>query len=121
MRIMLVEDHELTRSTIGRLLTALGHYCVEVESANAALALVSSESFEAILLDFELADVDGVQFVEELERLEVSTPIILCSGHSTEYLEKRVTSYPVHAILQKPFGLDDLRQAFSSLVESKKT
>jgi len=68
IRLLLVDDHTLFREGLARLLEAesglqlMGHY----SSANEALAAINLDSVDVVLLDFDLGETQGLQFLREV-------------------------------------------------------
>ncbi len=59
LRVLLVEDNPLNRVFLIRLLETRGVIVTEADNAMAALALAANQSFDLILMDLHLPDIDG--------------------------------------------------------------
>ncbi|MBP7693324.1 MAG: response regulator [Anaerolineales bacterium] len=77
--LLLVDDDDVLRRILGRLLSQTGHTVVEAEDGAGALAGAAREAFDAILLDVMMPDMDGYALTRRLrERPETqATPILL--------------------------------------------
>jgi two-component system response regulator MprA len=108
MRILLVEDEVKVARFVARSLQAEGH-AVEiaghVEAARAALAV---DSFDLIVLDLMLPDVDGVTFCRELRARGDPTPVLMLTARDA--VKDRVQGLDSGAddYLTKPFALEEL-------------
>ena len=78
--ILLVDDDESFRLTLGEdLRLSEGIITVEAKSGTEALSLVKGKSFDAILLDVGLPDMDGRDVCRVMRRSGVKSPIIILS------------------------------------------
>lgn len=67
MRILYVEDHAKFRAAVvTQFLTA--HQVTVAETLAEARALLPSEAFDVVLLDFDLPDGKGIELLEEIQR-----------------------------------------------------
>lgn len=91
LRVLLVEDHQSTRESTARILRDEGIHVVEAEDGASARALMLEDSFDAILLDMMLPDLDGREL---LKNLRVNRPpklkgvLVLTGDLTAERLEE---------------------------------
>ena len=81
------EDRTLVRRLLGRTPGTEAFSVVEAASGQEGLALVGEHEPDCILLDYNLFDLTGIEFVAELQEQvgeEVTTPIIMLTGQSSE-------------------------------------
>jgi two-component system CheB/CheR fusion protein len=83
LRILLVEDHHSTHTTLAELLTERGHAVSEAESLAQARALAKANKFDLVICDLGLPDGRGYDLMRELKR-ESSLPGIALSGYGME-------------------------------------
>jgi PAS domain S-box-containing protein len=76
---LIVEDTATNRRILETQLKAWGLATVSVSSAVEALKLLGEQSFDVILLDHQMAEVDGVTLAREIRR-RIKTPLILLSS-----------------------------------------
>ena len=84
--ILVVDDNRAKRVAIEAVLAPLGHTIVEVDSGEAALRAVMSQTFAVILMDVQMPLMDGYE-AAKLIRMRVQcehTPIIFITAHSAE-------------------------------------
>ncbi len=115
-RVLLVEDDPGARESVKLLLLIDRHVVAEANQGTEALDLFAKEPFDLVILDYAMPGMRGSELAQRLKRLAPWVPILMISA----YLEKlSPADKPVDAVLGKPFGIDDLRQAVASLVESR--
>ena len=62
-RILVVDDADLDRLTLRRILEASGHRVTEAADGREGLTLISRQEFDLVLLDITMSDVDGFAFL----------------------------------------------------------
>src|SRR5687767_13594336 len=86
LRVLLVDDDEVDRLAVTRLLRkthfdAIVHECTDPASA---LAAVSSGGFDCVLLDYNLPGTDGLSLLRELRARSETVPVIALTGQGGE-------------------------------------
>jgi len=117
-RILLVDDEQDIRRTLGRLLSDSG-YVVETAANGAdALALVNAQRPDLLVLDFAMPGMSGLDVAKAVRGRYPTLPILFMSGFAdTKTLE---TEMPAARLLRKPFGNDELHAAIRrSLIDKR--
>ena len=110
MRILLVDDDPIARESIKLLLRIDRHNVTEAKDAEEAQKLFRQNVFDLVISDYFMPNTLGNELAVNLWRISPSTPFLMVTG----YYEKLVNSgVPVDAILAKPFGPHELRQAIA--------
>jgi len=65
-KILLVDDNPLVLEMMGRALTREGYYCMLAQSAEQAMVLLNKEIPDIILSDYEMPDINGFDFRQQL-------------------------------------------------------
>jgi len=81
-KILVVDDHPTTRLKLSLGLQKQGHTVAEAENGVQALEILRSDSFDLLLLDIVMPEMDGYQVLEEMKR-DVKmrdTPVIVISA-----------------------------------------
>ncbi len=88
LHILIVDDDELDRRVARRALLAsdLGVEITEVGLGAEALARLTSQAFDAVLLDFRFPDADGLEILREARARGITIPIIMLTGYGDEML-----------------------------------
>jgi DNA-binding response OmpR family regulator len=84
-RLLLIDDDKALRQSLVEQLRLVEDFeCREADCGKAALDIVASERFDAVLLDIGLPDMDGREVCRLLRRAGVSAPIIMLTGADTD-------------------------------------
>ncbi len=109
MRILLVEDHDDTRTVLSRLLARLGYHVTPASGVKAALLLLDCFAFDALVSDIGLPDGDGFALVAEAKkRMRFRTTIAVTVLGSDADRERGYKAGFDH-YLTKPLNLAKLR------------
>src|SRR5262249_33489446 len=71
VRTLVVEDNPINQLVVQRLLEKDGHVCTSVGSGREALDRTTSEPFDAVLMDIQMADLDGLETTQILRGREL--------------------------------------------------
>ena len=117
LHILLVEDHEHTRTIMARLLRRDGHEveavgtCREARQAAEAGASEGARPFQAIISDLGLPDCSGLDLVSEIRALFPEINAVAVSGYGTDDDLRKTAEAGFNHHLVKPIGLEALRRA----------
>lgn len=116
MRILVVEDNR-TSSALIRELLVLDRHAVEIcDSGIAALERLTRESFDVLLLDYNLGDMDGTQVLRTYRFGRVdAAPAIFLTADATAQTTARLLEAGAAGIVHKPVTRASLRDALARL------
>ena len=81
-RILVIDDEIAIRRILKEILEHEQYQVDVAESAIEALPLVKENEYDAILCDIKMPQMDGIEFLEETQKI-CDAPIIMISGHGT--------------------------------------
>ena len=83
---VLYVDDEQNLLDIGKIfLEKCGHFSVDtITSAHGALSLIQSKNYDAIVSDYQMPDMDGIEFLREIRGSGNTIPFILFTGRGRE-------------------------------------
>jgi DNA-binding response OmpR family regulator len=115
VRFLLVEDERRVASFIARSLRE-NSYAVDVaDSGEKALGLVTQATYDLILLDIRLPNLNGIEVCREIRDAGIETPVLMLTARSL--VEQRVEGLDAGAddYLSKPFALAELHARVRAL------
>jgi DNA-binding response OmpR family regulator len=119
--ILVVDDDKQVREYLSNVLGNVGGFSVEVvETAEGALQKIRSATFDLVLVDLKLPDMDGLQLITEIVSFKPETLTVLITGHGSidsavEAMKRGASDY-----LTKPFDLDDTLARLRRVLLEKK-
>jgi two-component system chemotaxis response regulator CheY len=122
MRLLVVEDSSLLRKMFGLAFPQQLHELRQAENGREAIALLGEAvtAYDAVLLDLQMPDMNGVEFIRAIRRLPIHgrTPIVLTTAEPDDSeLLQAATSLGVAAVVKKPWTPQLLRQAVQQLLD----
>lgn len=108
MHLLIVEDDRTIAENLYDYLEARGHQCDYADSIAAASALLARSAFDALVLDRNLPDGDGLALARRLRTEGRATPILVLTARDT--LEDKLLGFEAGSddYLVKPFALQEL-------------
>jgi DNA-binding response OmpR family regulator len=116
MRILLVEDHCDTAESLARLLRRDGHVVQTAALADEALRASGSATFDLLISDIGLPDLDGWELLGRIRRHR-DLPAIALSAFTTDEDEARSRAAGFTAHLHKPLHFGLLRKIITGIAE----
>jgi CheY-like chemotaxis protein len=117
-RVLLAEDNPVNRKLAIRLLEKHGYSVVAVEDGRAAVAAWEEASFDVILMDVQMPEMDGFQATAEIRRRETvtgaHTPIVAMTAHALKGDEERCLAAGMDRYLAKPIRAAELFSVIES-------
>jgi PAS domain S-box-containing protein len=119
LRVLLVEDNPINQVVTVRMLERLGHSVVVAGNGAQALTVLDEASFDLVLMDIQMPEVDGYMATAEIRRREVLTgghlPIIALTAHTRPEDRERCRATGMDGFLAKPFRGAELAAALEKL------
>jgi len=112
-RVLIVDDHEVVRSGLCRLLDAEPDLEVVADtgSGHEAVRLCRTERPDLVLLDYGLPDLDGLETTRQIAEDNPKTRILVLTMHDNEEYATRVIRAGAAGFLTKVAPADDLLAA----------
>ena len=122
-RILVVDDNDASREIIERQVAAQGFDAEVVSNGKQALAyLAQGDVFDAIIMDWKMPEMDGIETIREINALDLShSPfVIMATAYDSHDLENELNAQGLIAdnILTKPFSASTLWDVLNSCLGS---
>jgi two-component system sensor histidine kinase/response regulator len=121
LRVLLAEDNPINRELAVRLLSKRGHSVTVAANGKQAVAAVESESFDVVLMDVQMPEMDGFEATAAIRELEKArdkhTPIIAMTAHAMKGDRERCLAAGMDAYISKPIQFDELLEVTESFVD----
>jgi len=123
-KIVLIEDDETVRFTIGRTLEALGHTLRAAGDGRRGLQLVDEFAPDLVITDLLMPGMDGVEILMALRHYQPAPAVVAMTGGgclSREQFLEVARQLGARAILCKPFSADDLNCAVGAALNTARS
>ena len=121
-RILVVEDNEMNRDLLTRHLERQGHIIRTAENGRQALEKMKEESFDLVLLDVLMPEMNGYQVLKRLKQEEGwrDIPVIMISALEEKDIVVRCIEMGADDYMGKPFNPVFLKARINSCLERKR-
>lgn len=116
-RLLVVDDDDAFRGTIGRDLAEHGYDVRFAANADEAIVKLSAEPIDILLTDLRMPGADGIDLLLQVRTLSARTRTILMSGYATARDYQRAIECGAVRVLCKPFTSSELLQAIRQAVD----
>lgn len=117
-KILVIDDEKIVRVSCERTLAPEGYEVTSASNANEGLELFEKNSFDLILLDIKMPDMDGIEALKAIKKARPESNVIMITGYST--VDTAVKTLKLGAInyIEKPFTPDTLLAAVKEVFDA---
>jgi two-component system cell cycle response regulator CpdR len=106
-KILLAEDDSSMRFYLAKALERVGYEVVAVDRGTAAIPLIEKESFDLLLTDIVMPEMDGIELAQQAALIAPDMRVMFITGFAAVALKANKAA-PNAKVLSKPFHLRDL-------------
>ena len=108
MNVLLIEDEEKVASFISRGLEEEGYVVEKAYDGRRGLELLGERSYDILLLDLMIPEIDGLQVLKNIRARGVNTPVLILTAKSSKEDVVKGLDTGSDDYLTKPFSFDEL-------------
>ena len=106
--ILVVDDEASIRRTLREILEYEDFDVEEAVDGEEALDAIQDRSYDLVLLDVKMPEVDGMEVLEEIADSTADLPVVMISGHGTIETAVEATKLGAYDFIEKPPDLNRL-------------
>ncbi|WP_339728633.1 response regulator [uncultured Gimesia sp.] len=119
MKVLLVDDSGTMRTIQKRCLSKLGiENVTEAEDGVQALEIFQNSTFDIVLSDWNMPNMDGLELLKEIRQLNKEIPVIMITTEAERARVVTAIQAGVSDYLVKPFTPDSLKSKLERWVTS---
>jgi CheY-like chemotaxis protein len=120
-RVLYVDDDEVMKVLVERLLTRAGYRPLCLGSVQQALAAVRTDpmAWDVVVTDYSMPELSGVEFARQLLTLRPDLPVIVMSGYVSDELRLAARAGGVREVIQKQYTLEELGSAIHRVLADR--
>jgi signal transduction histidine kinase/DNA-binding response OmpR family regulator/ligand-binding sensor domain-containing protein len=119
LRILLAEDNTVNQMLAVRMLSKWGHKVVVAGDGREALGVLEKQSFDLILMDVQMPEIDGIEATRRIREKEKSTgahiPIIAMTAYAIKGDRERCLMAGMDDYVSKPIQVKQLFETLENL------
>ena len=107
-KILVIDDQKGIRNTLKDILEYENHEVVLAENGEEGLSFHAENSFDVILCDIKMPNMDGIEVLEKIIASEKDTPVVMISGHGNIDTAVEAIKKGAYDFIEKPLDLNRL-------------
>src|SRR4026209_2711118 len=122
MKILIVDDHDVIGHSLGLIIKSEfpSAESSRAVTGNACIELLKKSSFDLLILDMNLPDMDGITLTEWIKGHYPDQPILIFSMNPTEIFAKKLYQIGVMGYLNKQADVNEISKALRVILLEKK-
>lgn len=117
--ILVVEDEELMRSILRKILEEAGFQIRTADSAENALEIFSNTEIDITLTDIRMAGMDGLELLDKIKMIEPEALVIIMTAYSSVDSAIAALRKGAYDYVTKPFVNEDLLQTIKNALRQR--
>lgn len=113
MKILVVDDEKKIANALAERLGLRGFDATPVYDGTSALSLLGKDTFDGMILDLRLPDIDGIEVLRQTKEEFPNIGIVILSGHGNEQDFKTCLELGAIACFHKPANILKLTEALA--------
>jgi len=115
-----VDDHEVVRAGVIRILEQPGISFGEASNAAQALQILRDEDWDLLVLDLSLADRHGLELLKEVKQICHKLPVLVLTMHSEDQYARRAFRAGAAGYITKDSSREELVKAVNKVIDGGK-
>ena len=115
--VLIVDDNENMREVLALILSRRGHRCESAANGREAMEKIEQGSFDAVVTDVEMPEMDGIALTKELTRHHSHLPVMIITGRLDDrHMELAFATCAAREFLRKPFDISEFVTKFYKML-----
>ena len=119
-RVLVVDDEEAIREVVTTLLEAQGYHCVACGNGRIALDAFRNDTFDLVLSDIVMPEMDGLKLLSELRMDDPDVPVIMVTAMHDIAIALEAIRAGAYDYILKPFEKDQLYLSVRRALEHRR-
>lgn len=116
MKVLIAEDDLMNQLLMGKYMRSLGWEHTIVANGLLAIEACKSADFDAILMDIEMPELDGIQATRNIREFNKKIPIIAITAYVNDKNKTDCTKAGMNAFLAKPVSHDIIKNVIAKFI-----
>lgn len=116
--VLLLDDETIVGNRLRPALAKVGCNVEVFEDPKKALNRIQEKEFDIIVTDIMMADVNGIEVLEQVRKRSNRTKVIMITGFATAPLAREAMDKGAFDIIAKPFRPNDLRAVIANAAKA---
>lgn len=117
--VMVIDDDSECRESLNSALRLNGFEVRSFQSPRRALREYNPQAIDAVITDYHLPGMNGMDILKAIHRKKSDTPVIIISGEPEKDIASRSLQYGASAFFPKPLNIRDIINLLKKLTKKK--
>lgn len=118
MKVLIADDSKVMRMMVKKALDAAGYQCDVIEANDGAEGLDKfDDSFQLVLSDWNMPNMNGLEFVKGIRAKNKVVPIVMITTEGSEDKIGEAIQEGANGYVCKPFTPDKIKETISSVLK----
>jgi CheY-like chemotaxis protein len=117
-KVLVIDDEANVRMVTDLLLTRMGHQVLLADNGRMGLQLFRQEHPDVIVLDVKMPEMDGVEVLKQIRRVDLKQPVIVLTGDNSPETEREVRALGVNEFIVKGSSLASLGETLKRMIKA---
>lgn len=115
VRVLVADDEPSIRQLLAATLAPRGYEVTAARDGDEAKRLLEREPFEFVITDYQMPGLNGIDVLRFAKLMNAGCQVVLITGRDGPGVQEQAIAYGAADYIQKPFSLDAITQAMTSL------
>ncbi len=117
--ILVVDDEESICQLLEIMLTEEGYWVKTAQSYDEAMKRLGSESYDVIIADIMMPDVNGLTLLKDAKKIDSDIPVILITAYASLGSAVEALRFGAFDYITKPFQMDQIRFSVKRALDTR--
>ena len=120
MKILLIDDDEWIRDSLGLYFEGEGCHLLALETAEEGIDALKEQDYDIIMVDYRLPGMDGLEFLRRIQKTQPNALKILITAYKSEGVVSEALKIGIQDFIEKPFTTKTIEESLTRLIEKNK-
>ena len=119
LRVLVIDDEELVRNVLARMLSQANHRVTVAESGEEGIRLFNEKEFDIVLTDLGMPGMSGWEVCRTIKKISPHFPVGMITGWGMEVDQTKIEESGIDFVVSKPFDFSQILKEMNKTLESK--
>jgi DNA-binding NtrC family response regulator len=120
MKILLIDDDEWIRDSLGLYFEDEGCHLHALETAEEGIEALKGENYDIIMVDYRLPGMDGLEFLKRIQKTQSHAMKVLVTAYKSKGVVSKAMKIGIDGFIEKPFTTKTIEESLSRVIENHK-
>jgi len=118
-KILIIDDNNDICLLLERFLGKQGYHTASAQRGEDGLVLLRKESFELVICDFKLPDLDGLEMLRRIKIMHPTTAVVIITGYSDVRMAVQTVKHGAYDYVTKPLYPEEILHTVKNAIERR--